>query len=164
MVRQADWWKRAARRLRWLTAGTGTAVAVASLSWSIARADSTAAGLGTDSARAPFARLADIPSHNASYRASLVPSRAWTSDDRAVVWTIAVTTADGAPVEHAALSLESWMPDADGITRYPRVTQALGRGRYRVEGLRIDRAGWWNIKLQISAAGTTDSLAFNLVR
>jgi hypothetical protein len=56
------------------------------------------------------------------------------------------------------------MPDADGITRYPRVTQALGRGRYRVEGLRIDRAGWWNIKLQISAAGTTDSLAFNLVR
>jgi hypothetical protein len=45
----------------------------------------------------------------------------------------------------------------------PRVV-AEGNGVYRVEGLLLDRSGWWNIKLNVTRAGITDSLAFNLIR
>ena len=104
-----------------------------------------------------FAQLADVPSHDERYTASLIPA--------AGAWTLEVRTTDGAPVEGAALRLESWMPD-DGTAApaRPRVTAALGGGRYRVEGVRLDRPGWWNVKLEVSSpAAGTDSLAFNLV-
>ena len=76
-----------------------------------------------------------------------------------------VETANGAPVADATLALEGWMPDDTAAHAPPaRVTGYLGDGRYRVEGARFDRRGWWNVRLQIAAAGGTDSLAFNLVR
>ena len=126
--------------------------------------DRAAPGL-TRSTTAAFSRLSAIPSHNGVYRASLVepsgPARPFGSR----VWTVEVKTAAGSPVEGATLALESWMPDETQVlaTR-PRVTGYLGAGRYRIDGLRIDRRGWWNVRLQVTAAGGTDSLAFNLVR
>jgi len=33
-------------------------------------------------------------------------------------------------------------------------------GHYRVDGLRFDRRGWWNVRLNIAVPGGTDSLAF----
>ena len=38
------------------------------------------------------------------------------------------------------------------------------RGRYRVEGHRLDRHGWWNVRLAVAASAVTDSLAFNRIR
>ena len=119
----------------------------------------------TRATMAEFSRLADVPSHNGAYRASLVPSSDAAGQLESRVWTIAVETAIGAPVVDATLALEIWMPDDDAVhaTRL-RVTGYLGDGRYRVEGVRFDRRGWWNVRLQIAAPGGTDSLAFNLVR
>ncbi len=114
---------------------------------------------------AAFSRLADIPSHNGVYRASLVASSNAADRFDSPVWTVKVETAAGAPVEDVALALESWMPDDDAVpATHPRVTRYLGDGRYRVEGLRLDRRGWWNVRLQIARPNNTDSLAFNLVR
>jgi len=112
-----------------------------------------------------FARLSSIPSHNGVYQASLVAPPDPTASFGARVWTVEVRTAAGAEVADATLALESWMPEDDRVlaTR-PRVTGYLGDGRYRVEGLRFDRQGWWNVRLEIAAPGGTDSLAFNLVR
>ena len=113
---------------------------------------------------APFSRLAAVPSHNDVYRASLMaPEPASAVGSR--TWVVEVRTATGRPVENAALTLESWMPDNDDVraTR-PRVTESLGAGRYRVDGLRLDRRGWWNVRLQIVGSFGTDSLAFNVVR
>jgi hypothetical protein len=78
---------------------------------------------------------------------------------------VQVLTAAGAPVERAHLAIESWMPDDEraGVTS-ARVTRELGDGRYRVEGLRLGRRGWWNVRLTIAAPAAADSLAFNLVR
>ena len=56
------------------------------------------------------------------------------------------------------------MPDDPAGVTHPRVTGYLGQGRYRVEGLRFDRRGWWNVKLQIASGSGTDSLAFNVIR
>jgi hypothetical protein len=103
-----------------------------------------------------FSRLSNIPSHNGVYRASMTAS---TNSQ----WTIEIQTASGTRVPNASLALESWMPDDERfVAVHPRVSE-LAEGRYRVYGLRLDRPGWWNVKLAISAASGTDSLAFNLV-
>ena len=123
------------------------------------------AGAPTSATTAAFARLTSIRSHNGVYRASLIRSPSESSAGDAEVWTVDVRTAKGAPVERARLAIESWMPDHErmGATA-AHVTAYLGDGRYRVEGLRLDRRGWWNVRLTVAAPSATDSLAFNLIR
>ena len=116
--------------------------------WTIAR--------GADASVVTFSRLSNIPSHNDVYRASMTAAANGQ-------WTIEIQTASGTRVPNASLALESWMPDDERlVAEHPRVSE-LADGRYRVYGLRLDRPGWWNVKLAISAASGTDSLAFNLV-
>lgn len=110
-----------------------------------------------DASVVTFSKLSDVPSHNGVYRASMTAS---TNSQ----WTIEIETASGTRVPNASLALETWMPDEERfVAVHPRVSE-LAEGRYRVDGLRLDRPGWWNVKLAISAASGTDSLAFNLVR
>ena len=110
-----------------------------------------------DASVVTFSKLSNVPSHNGAYRASMTAS----ADSQ---WTIEVETASGTRVPNASLALKSWMPDDERfVAVHPRVSK-LGEGRYRVDGLRLDRPGWWNVKLAISATSGTDSLAFNLVR
>ena len=124
----------------------------------------TAARVATP-ATAAFSRTSSIPSHNGVYRASLVPLPEVRHGRDGDVWTVEVRAANGDPVADATLALESWMPDHErmGATA-ARVTGSLGDGRYRVEGLRLDRRGWWNVRLVVAASAGTDSLAFNMVR
>lgn len=101
------------------------------------------------------AQLENVPSHDHLYRASLVPSR----DE----WTLRVERSDHELVSGASVVMQTWMPDQPAVDQYqPRVI-ADGDGVYRVEGLRLDRPGWWNMKLSVTHSGITDSLAFNLV-
>lgn len=113
----------------------------------------------------PFSRLAAVPSHNARYRASLVAASDPNGASGSRAWVVEVRTATGLPVEHATLALESWMPDDDAVrASRAHVAADLGAGRYRIDGLRFDRRGWWNVRLQVVGSSGTDSLAFNLVR
>jgi hypothetical protein len=110
-----------------------------------------------DASALTFSRLTNIPSHNGVYRASMTAS----ANNQ---WTIEIQDASGTRIPSASLALESWMPDDERVVAvHPRVSE-LAEGRYRVDGLRLDRPGWWNVKLAISATAGTDSLAFNLVR
>ena len=110
------------------------------------------------------ARLSDIPSHHRVYWASMITSPDPIELKRPLTFTVEIRTAADAPVEGALLALESWMPDDEKVSiARPRAVAELGGGFYRVEGLRFDSRGWWNLRLQIAAAGMTDSLAFNLV-
>jgi hypothetical protein len=114
---------------------------------------------------AAFSRLSSIPSHNGVYRASLIPSPSEIDGSDQSLWTVEVRTAQGTPVDRARLAIESWMPDHERLgATAARVTAYLGDGRYRVEGLRLDRRGWWNVRLTVAAPSATDSLAFNVVR
>ena len=110
-----------------------------------------------------FSRIADVPSHNERYVASLVPSSTPPHLGQPLEWTIVIRNAAGISQEHASLLVDSWMPDDSASGSRSYATRELGAGRYRVDGLRFDRQGWWNVRLRVSAAGTTDSLAFNLV-
>jgi hypothetical protein len=163
---------RARRRMPASAVAVAVGVAVASL-WLVASAEDGSAARGAPlataappatAAPAVVARLADISSHDGLYRATMVLPPGPIGRDRPLASTLEVRTARGAPVEGAALALESWMPDDTTVVApRPRATAELGGGRYRIEGLRFDREGWWNVRLRISGAAGTDSLAFNLV-
>jgi len=93
----------------------------------------------------------------------------WRSDSDDVplnkihTWTLTVTTPDGSLVENADISVDGGMPQhGHGLPTSPQVTAYLGNGEYRVEGLRFQMTGWWEVKFNISAGGQTDSITFNL--
>jgi hypothetical protein len=117
---------------------------------------------GDDLPAAPeVALVTDIPSHEGRYLASLAPAdeSAW---DGSEGWVISLRDASGEPVEGAALEIEAWQPDEmDGASQIADAT-ALGAGQYRVDGVALGSAGWWNVKLAVAGAAA-DSLAFNVV-
>jgi hypothetical protein len=96
------------------------------------------------------------------YVGTLVPGAVPVPVGTIQTWTVAVTTADGRPVEHAALAIDGGMPrHGHGLPTDPQVTEELGAGRYRVEGIKFNMPGWWTVTLEISGPAGTDSATFN---
>ena len=78
-------------------------------------------------------------------------------------WTLHVETVDGVPVDDAVIAVSGGMPEHNhGMPTEPQVTEALGNGDYRVEGMQFQMGGWWTITFVIDAAGQQDSVTFNL--
>ncbi|MFO7584101.1 MAG: FixH family protein [Anaerolineales bacterium] len=116
--------------------------------------ESAPAGLDTATSRATDSGLFNV---------------SWRSDSDNVplnqihTWTLTVTTPDGTPVENAEIMVDGGMPQhGHGLPTNPQVTEYLGNGEYRVEGLRFQMTGWWEVKFNISTGGQTDSITFNL--
>jgi hypothetical protein len=79
-------------------------------------------------------------------------------------WTIHVETADGEPVEDAEITVDGGMPQhGHGLPTSPQVTENLGGGEYRMEGVKFQMLGWWEVKFHISANGRSDDVTFNLI-
>jgi len=79
-------------------------------------------------------------------------------------WTIHVETADGQPVEGAEILVNGGMPQhGHGLPTSPQVTDDLGNGDYRVEGMKFQMLGWWEVKFSINANGQSDNVTFNLI-
>ena len=79
-------------------------------------------------------------------------------------WTLHVETADGQPVENATITLDGDMPQhGHGLPTRPQVTEYLGNGDYRVEGLKFQMGGWWVMDFVITAEGQSDTVQFNMV-
>jgi hypothetical protein len=79
-------------------------------------------------------------------------------------WVLHIDNTDGQPVEQAVIRIGGGMPDhGHGLGTAPQVTEELGGGDYRVEGIKYSMPGWWTMTFEITAAGQTDSVTFNLV-
>ena len=79
-------------------------------------------------------------------------------------WILTVKTPDGKPVDDAKIAVGGGMPDHNhGLPTSPEMTQHLGDGRYRIEGMKFSMSGWWELKFDISSATGSDSATFNLV-
>ncbi|HEU4372768.1 MAG TPA: FixH family protein [Telluria sp.] len=75
-----------------------------------------------------------------------------------------VTSAAGQPVQHARIGFDGGMPQHHhGFPTSPRVTEELGEGRYRLDGMKFSMTGWWELKLTIDSAIGADKVAFNTV-
>lgn len=79
-------------------------------------------------------------------------------------WVLKVKTADGQPVDDARVAIDGGMPEHNhGLPTSPRMTEYLGNGRYRIEGVKFSMSGRWELRFDISAAPGSDSVTFNLV-
>lgn len=79
-------------------------------------------------------------------------------------WIVTVKAADGQPVDDAAIEVDGGMPEHNhGLPTAPEVTENLGEGRYRVEGMKFSMGGLWELYFEISAAAGTDKATFKLV-
>lgn len=78
-------------------------------------------------------------------------------------WIIHVQDAAGEPVEGVVIEATGGMPVHDhGMPTRPRVTEALGNGDYRLEGMRFHMAGLWEITLLIRDGEVTDTVMISL--
>lgn len=79
-------------------------------------------------------------------------------------WTLRVETADGVPVENATITVDGDMPQhGHGLPTQPLVTEYLGDGSYRVEGMKFQMGGWWVVEFFITDGDSTDHVLFNLM-
>lgn len=105
-------------------------------------------------------RLSDKGLYRVSYESELDPI----TINSIHSWILTVETPDGEPVENATILIEGGMPDhGHGLPTAPEVTEELGGGKYRVEGLKYSMPGWWTLTFAIEANGEQDLVTFNLV-
>jgi hypothetical protein len=79
-------------------------------------------------------------------------------------WFLTLSTPDGTAVEDARITVDGGMPrHGHGLPTKPQVTQYVGDGRYKIEGVRFSMTGWWELKFAISAAPGDDDVVFNLM-
>jgi hypothetical protein len=103
-------------------------------------------------------------SDNGLYRVSYLSSTGTIPVNQMHEWTLHVEKADGTPVEDATITVDGDMPQhGHGLPTSPRVTEYLGNGDYRVEGLKFQMGGWWLMDFTITANGQTDAVHFNML-
>ena len=103
-------------------------------------------------------------SDNGLYRVSYTASSGTIPVNQMHEWTLHVESADGTPVENATITVDGDMPQhGHGLPTSPRVTEYLGNGDYRVEGLKFQMGGWWLVDFTITANGETDAVHFNMM-
>jgi hypothetical protein len=78
-------------------------------------------------------------------------------------WILELKDSSGRPVTGADITLVGDMPKhGHGFPTEPEVTEELGAGRYRVEGLKFSMPGWWVVTFHVVAGEKRDSTSFNL--
>ncbi len=88
-----------------------------------------------------------------SYQSELVPLQI----NKLHAWVLHIENADGSPVIGAHIEASGGMPAHDhGLPTYPRVTEELGDGDYRLDGMRFHMSGAWELTITITVDGKTD--------
>jgi hypothetical protein len=78
-------------------------------------------------------------------------------------WVLTLKTPDGKPVEDATIGVDGGMPQhGHGLPTSPAVAGYLGEGKYKIDGLRFNMSGWWELKFAIKAPPGEDSVVFNI--
>jgi hypothetical protein len=76
-------------------------------------------------------------------------------------WVVIVKDANGTPVTDAVITVDGGMPQ-HGHGMPTQVTGHFGEGHYRVEGMRFNMGGWWELTLTIETAAGGDTAIFNI--
>ena len=96
------------------------------------------------------------------YKVSFVSSLEPIEINRIHSWILSISS-DGEPVSGAELTISGGMPAHDhGMPTRPRVTEELGNGKYRLEGMRFHMGGDWEVSIEIRANGKTDTVVVTL--
>lgn len=97
------------------------------------------------------------------YRISMEPEVAQLRQGELHSWLVAVQDVDGDPVMDAQITVDGGMPEHDhGLPTAPEVTENLGDGRYRIEGVKFSMRGRWELRLAIISPAGSDTVIFEL--
>ena len=99
----------------------------------------------------------------ASFADSLIVTYTTPDGDPAInrmhSWILHIENEDGLEIEGAIIEVEGGMPEHDhGLPTRPRITEELGGGDYRLEGMRFHMSGYWEVIVSI----TTDTGNFEV--
>ena len=76
-------------------------------------------------------------------------------------WVATVTDSDGKPVEDAKIAVNGGMPGhGHGLPTAPEMTEVLGPGVYKIDGVKFSMVGAWELRLTIEAPAGTDEAVF----
>lgn len=99
-----------------------------------------------------------------AYRVTVKPGLDPIVINRIHEWTLHVETAEGRAVENATILVDGGMPEHQhGLPTRPEVTEDLGNGDYRVEGMKFNMTGYWELQVSVEAGGIRDVATFELV-
>ena len=71
---------------------------------------------------------------------------------------------DGEIVSDAEVRISGGMPmHGHGLPTSPRVTKYLGNGKYLIEGVRFNMAGWWELIFMIKRGHHKENVTFNII-
>lgn len=100
---------------------------------------------------------------NGIYAASIAPEVEPVQQGPLHAWVLTLRTPDGKPVEGAEVAVDGGMPQhGHGLPTSPAVAGYLGEGRYKIDGVRFNMSGWWELKFAIKAPPGEDSVVFNI--
>ena len=103
-------------------------------------------------------------SEQALYRMTIIPANDPIPINEIHTWILHLETPTGEIIENAQIAVDGDMPEhGHGLPTRPAVTQYLGNGDYRVEGLKFQMTGWWVMDFDITVDGKTDRASFNLL-
>jgi hypothetical protein len=78
-------------------------------------------------------------------------------------WVIELRDTRGAALTGAAIAIAGGMPGhGHGLPTDPRVTEELGGGRYRIEGMKLNMVGAWVFEAIVETRALRDRLRFDL--
>ncbi len=78
-------------------------------------------------------------------------------------WILHVRTASGDAIEGAVIEVDGGMPAHDhGLPTQPRVTEELGDGYYRLDGVRFHMRGRWEIVVTVTVGDREESVVLSL--
>jgi hypothetical protein len=78
-------------------------------------------------------------------------------------WILHIENDDGLEVEGAKVEVSGGMPEHDhGLPTKPRVTEELGGGDYKLQGMRFHMAGYWEIEVTITVDSGTSKVTIPL--
>lgn len=102
-------------------------------------------------------------SKTGAYQVTYVPDVTPVPKRQLHTWTIEVRDAAGQPVDGVQLRIDGGMPDhGHGLPTKPAVREALGGGRYVVDGMKFNMGGYWVVDLAIDGPTADDTVRFEL--
>ena len=77
-------------------------------------------------------------------------------------WTARIMTSEGRIIDDAMVMVYGGMPEhKHGFPSKPEVTENLGNGRYRIEGVKFNMPGRWEMWINVRALDKDDKVIFS---
>jgi len=102
------------------------------------------------------------PSAAGLYAVAIEPEGGAVVQNEMHAWVLTLKSAAGEPVTGATISVDGGMPQhGHGLPTSP-VASEVGNGSYKIDGVRFNMTGWWELKFHIKAAQGEDDVTFNI--